>query len=592
MSNHFLGCCNEDVLWNNAKQILKPVYKQQAGGFVGYQAFVTNMWNHWTGASGGPNTSGCAWWANRIAHWIWQMNNTVLTLYQFQLKMAKINFAQAMHVDCCCPGPVPSFTSPYIAAKIITDFNLDTKYIKANGETRGFTISGDDKSVFSLYIKSRSNYYNFTTNLFQVAKTGLINISLEKGNYRGKIVFPKLSDTSIGVKHDFYLSAEGSYNTKHKEYTEIRFIDNSIDINSSTGSNSAVLQKTIYQAPNVTVTAAGYSPNGTVTSASATTDATAVSIDKPVNNIPFSFTWTVTALKSLTINRQPIASDIMTFVTRPIGAAVTIDGDTVTSPVTCRRWSMANIDGLQPGMLVTPVVIDSGAGTGNGFTSNATIKEYLDQTTIFEGQENEYKVDNVRIPGVDTLSEKPTTTRDATTQVTTSVQTGNITFDQQASLHWAGDSTNIYAYDSSNINKLTQYDLEFSDLAVALTGITTTTTTASSASTTLNVTSAVGLAENISTVSGIGIDPEAVNPTITTIKDLAGGTYLASSTGYPAGELTLDAAQTLESGITLSFNGAGTVITITGNIKVNNAGPEDIVLYFDLEKFITMNPAP
>tara|TARA_R110000824_G_scaffold44282_2_gene128887 strand:+ start:26 stop:796 length:771 start_codon:yes stop_codon:yes gene_type:complete len=253
---------------------------------------------------------------------------------------------------------------------------------------------------------------------------------------------------------------------------------------------------------------------------------------------------------------------------------------------------MADIDGLQPGMQVVTSAIDGSAGTGNGFTGSASIKEYLDQTTIFEGQENEYKVDNTRIPGVDTLGEKPTITRDATTKVATSVQTGNITFDQQASLHWAGDSVDIYAYGPQAIKQLTKYDFEFSDLAVVLTDITTTTTTAPSASATFDVTSAVGLAENISTVSGIGIDSEAINPTITRIKSLASGTYTTGATGYPAGELTLGVAQTLESGITLSFGGTALVATLTGNIKVNNIGPENLSLYLDLEKFLTMNAAP
>ena len=85
--------------------------------------------------------------------------------------------------------------------------------------------------------------------------------------------------------------------------------------------------------------------------------------------------------------------------------------------------------------------------------------------------------------------------------------------------------------------------------------------------------------DGISSVSGIGIDASAVNPTV------ASGA--GSVTG--AGTIVLSAAQTLEDGITLTFPGAGTVATITGNIKINHVGNEDVVLRFDLEKFLTMH---
>ena len=55
-----------------------------------------------------------------------------------------------------------------------------------------------------------------------------------------------------------------------------------------------------------------------------------------------------------------------------------------------------------------------------------------------------------------------------------------------------------------------------------------------------------------------------------------------------AGTIVLNAPQTLESGVTLTFLGAGSVATITGNIKVNKVGNENAVLRFDVEKFLTM----
>ena len=73
-------------------------------------------------------------------------------------------------------------------------------------------------------------------------------------------------------------------------------------------------------------------------------------------------------------------------------------------------------------------------------------------------------------------------------------------------------------------------------------------------------------------MSGIGIDPDVINPYITNISSL---------------NLTASVAQTLENGQTLTFTGAGNTATITGNITVKKAGTKDLNLYFDVEKFLT-----
>ena len=69
------------------------------------------------------------------------------------------------------------------------------------------------------------------------------------------------------------------------------------------------------------------------------------------------------------------------------------------------------------------------------------------------------------------------------------------------------------------------------------------------------------------------------------------GPKVASGAGSVtgAGTIVLSAAQTLENGATLTFPGAGTIATITGNIKVNNVGNEDVTLRFDLERLLTMH---
>jgi len=85
-----------------------------------------------------------------------------------------------------------------------------------------------------------------------------------------------------------------------------------------------------------------------------------------------------------------------------------------------------------------------------------------------------------------------------------------------------------------------------------------------------------GIINGISTVSGIGIDPKVADPTVNSGGNATGG-----------GTVVLSAAQTLESGITLTFSGAGKVATITGNIDIVKSGTADATLRFDVEKLLS-----
>ena len=527
--------------------------------------------------------------------------------------------------------------------KIIKSFSLDTNDIGSGGEERMLMINADKGAVFSMEIMNEENkYYNFQTNLFQTVKTRLSDVSVG-ALWRKKVIFPPVTDAD---KYTIYVFAEKD--TKHADYAEVRFADGTLDINSTTGSNSILLQKTIYQTLDTTITINSYSPNGAITGTATPTSITA-SNGKGSVKVPFQFHFTTGSTNTVSVNRQPVKSDFMTFVTSTVGDPISIpgenvypsitgtgtvagsaglseavtmatdiasyvkDGDrvtgtaaldaatvTVASIVSSRtfrlsqamsigdgveldfsnsrnyRWALENIHGLAPGM---------SALKGPFFTNTPKIKQYLTQTTIFENEIGEYKVDDVRIPALDTLGAKPSIVRDAITFVETTTQTGNVVFSEQARHIFKGTSAKTFAYGQSEIQRLTGYDVEFSDLSVELKRASTTTTSAPSASTTFNVTSAVGIADDISVVSGIGIDSSVENPTVTSITNIGGGTW--DNTGQAT--LTLSAAQTLESGITLNFDGASRVATVTGYIKVNRASASDVILLIDLEKFLTMH---
>ena len=536
----------------------------------------------------------------------------------------------------------------YEGAKVIKSFNLDTSNIKATGEVRDITINGEIGAEFSLEIRNGALYYNFQTNLFQDTKAGLANVSMTGGQYRASVKFPLVA---AGAQYDFYLiTSEG---TKHSEYNEIRLADGSIDINLTTGSNSNIIKKVVYQTLNVTMTVEGYSPNGTVTGANTTSATIIASRGGSVGKIPFNHIFTVTSTRTLSINNQPSAKDIMAFITATVGATpLDIPGEdtypTVTATgkinVAVSNSTNVTIDGLNatplvgdkfeiidaPNSIYPQIVTAVGSGNitssvaisaandksiefrnqrnhrwpisstafdvskitsgmrqikGAFFESVATVKGYVEQVTELEGTANARVIDKVKIPAIQTLGIKPLAVRDPTTKVlTTTVGAAsnpiNITFDKQALKAFGGGANaTIFGYGASGVYRLSEWDVEVSDLNVVLAKVSTTTAEAVNASTSIPVTQRAGIMDVISSVNGIGIDPGAAAPTV------ASGA--GSVTG--AGTIVLSAAQTLENGVELTFPGAGTVATISGKIKVNHVGNEDLTLRFDLEKFLAMH---
>ena len=232
------------------------------------------------------------------------------------------------------------------------------------------------------------------------------------------------------------------------------------------------------------------------------------------------------------------------------------------------RWPIDNFAHvLKPGFIFV--------GGTSGFVDGSTLAKYSDTTTVFAGTEQEKVYTNYEVEAVSTLSLKPTITNG---EVTT--QAGAITFDRQQPRSIAGVTLKSGGYGQSEILSVYGYDVRFTDLAIALTPVTTTTTAASAggSSTSVVLTSRNGILDAVSTVSGIGIDPAAVDPTV------ASGA--GAVTG--AGTIVLSAAQSLEDGATLTFANAGLVATITGNIQVLKAGTASQTLRIDIEKFLTI----
>tara|TARA_R110001599_G_scaffold107727_4_gene270462 strand:+ start:3175 stop:5199 length:2025 start_codon:yes stop_codon:yes gene_type:complete len=204
----------------------------------------------------------------------------------------------------------------YGSGKVIRSFILDTTNLKAGGEVRKFTVTGN--GVFSLEVRNEDNYYyNFVTNLFQVASARLDNISISN-TYSGKIIFPKVTDAD---QYDFFLFADQG--STHANYNEVRFEDGSLDINSTTGSNSLLIKKVIFQTLDVNLTLSTLAPlaGGGFAGHSPTNKVITTQIGKNVGKIPFSIPVSGAATHSFKINRTPTSKDVFGFVERTIGSA-------------------------------------------------------------------------------------------------------------------------------------------------------------------------------------------------------------------------------------------------------------------------------
>jgi len=229
------------------------------------------------------------------------------------------------------------------------------------------------------------------------------------------------------------------------------------------------------------------------------------------------------------------------------------------------QWPVDNFAHIiKEGMVMAPAT---------NVTANSSIGDYKDTITIFPNTVQEKTIVRKKVPAVRTLALKPAITRGDI-----STQAGAIIFDKQQVLALNGDTLKIGGYGRSEILRVYGYDVIFSDLAIALTPITTTTTAAVNNSTSVPVTSVNGILDDVSTVSGIGINPKLANPTVDTGAGAVTGT----------GTLVLTAAQTIENGATLTFANAGQTATITGYVQVLKAGDANQTLRFDVSKLLSI----
>ena len=313
--------------------------------------------------------------------------------FQWWEYQKKIDWAEGMKECCTCgqtgvPDPMAMMGATDITPieaspiKVIKKFELNLSDLKAAGETRVFSIKGDPNAKFNLEITnedSPSKYYNFYTRTFTTTKSGLKGEINDAGVYSGRIVFPTVTDDD---HYDIYLYAEE--NTEHGDYSEVRFGDGTLDINNSTGSNSLLLQKIIYQYTDLTLTLSTFSPSTTIETGSQVNAAITTSRGKTKALTAFTVSCAVTsATKCYQIIKQPVAGDVVSTKSLTVGAApLDIEGEDIypgsgssgkiNGAVT--SGAVIQIDALVAGIpLGAKVVISSTTDTVNGdFSGGAT----------------------------------------------------------------------------------------------------------------------------------------------------------------------------------------------------------------------------
>ena len=514
-----------------------------------------------------------------------------------------------------------------MATKVISNFKIDTSNIKSAGQTRAFQVIGSKNAVFSMEVTNEDgHYYNFYTKTFSATKATLSKIALRNGVYSGSITFPKVTDDD---HYDILLYAEPSYDTKHTLYIESRDANGNVDVNASVGSDSLMLVKKIFQFLDVTLTLTAISVNSLTGFSSSSVSNTTIDLTRGQagGKVPFTIVYTANAARNVSIDRQPSEIDIATFVQRTIGsAAIPIQGEDVSSS-TYYKWPIDNIVGLKEGM----------KALGNNVTASTNIRSYYSDfvteyrppdTTTPRQQTTSVKTRTPRssLYSVNPVTEQPSNlrtvvgsrsvvssrsniketpredfiTQDVVRQTyyevyeeavqrtgtityTNGIPTsaaGNIVFSQKQADALKDDTIKILGYGVQNIKSLSNYDLDFTDLKVELTPVTTTTTasTIGASSTNVQITERAGIRDgNFSTVTGIGIDTSSAIPTVDSGAGAVNG----------AGTIVLSAAQELEDGITLTFGNASRIFTITGNVEIKQAGLSDQTIRFDVDKFLT-----
>jgi len=549
------------------------------------------------------------------------------------------------------------------AKKTILSVNLDYSDIPPTGGSKAITISGDAGAVFSIevYEGNRANYYNFKTRTWSASPYKQTNAQLVVNQRVFKVVFPAQSSLKT-MTINVYAETVENIKTQHTPLVEEKFKDGSLNFNASSGSDSNVVTKTLYQDVIKNLTLSTFAPSKTHQSTGTTngavssnrmiidedaTDPNIVEVGDLIsctgiastlgvlvtkinpdndniheiemsaadvvsdgvtvtffpafrgmipNNISstvgradlevasgssssFAFSLTLSAIggRGFYVNRLPVAEDLCFINPITFGAdPLAITGEDVSAS-TYHRWPVTNIANITNSMILDP----SRSSTGVNTTTPALIADYSTTKTLQEIDEsnryytdvNDYTEQDAYVQGVDGFGNVATAV-DRNGRVT--AKAGNLAFNvQQDDALKADANVLIIAQGVESVQEATGIGVSLSGVTITKTQVSTTTSAASSASTTIAATEVQDIVVGAS-VRAVGINSAVANPTVVSKAATSGGANIVVS-----------AAQTLEDGITLFFDGPSKELVIKGTINVSNMAIADTTLYFNVENFLS-----
>lgn len=135
----------------------------------------------------------------------------------------------------------------YVERKI-KSISIDSGDINPNGGSKKILITGDVGFVFSLevYEGDRASYYNFKTKTWSASSYKQTNTQSTSGSYSTSIEFP-IQTTLKTFTINVYAETVDNIKTKHAAPVEVRNDDGSLNQNLSTGSDSDIVTKILYQ---------------------------------------------------------------------------------------------------------------------------------------------------------------------------------------------------------------------------------------------------------------------------------------------------------------------------------------------------------
>jgi hypothetical protein len=527
-------------------------------------------------------------------------------------------------------------------SKIITRFDLDLSDLPATSERRRFNVYGDRGAEFKLEIKDNTTgyYYNFVTNAFQ-ADASSLEEEISSNSYNGSITFPAVT----GGDDQYDISLYAKPGTEHVAYNEFRFGDGSLDINNSTGSNSLMMQKVIYQYAALTLTLAGYSIDGTVVvgAGGVGTDTISINRGKPNAKTAFSFTTTAGATAAYRILKQPVASDVLAFVQPVVGSApIDLPGENIYPTVTAYDNTNAvmsstatvtmtqTIEDLEIKVgdkviqaagpyfanLITVVAITGGGLNAYQFTASEAVsvgngvRLNFHNRVNFSWPINKYadilKEDMIVLAGgAGTADTSIGAYEDTVTLFAGTKQEKVIIKNKLAALGTLAKKPTVVkglvTVQEGQVVFDKQQPLALAGTTLKVGGygeseilriygweVKFTDLTIALTAPTTTTTEATSAHATIAVA-----DREGIINTVSTVSGIGINPALADPTlttggGLDgAGDWIMSAVQTLESGITLTVGNTGRIATITGNIEIVKAGTTDQTLRFDINKLLS-----